>query len=325
MLAIPDRTLEFAQMSSEFRASTPADADEIAAFCRRVLAVPAASRMFSPQHMDWKYWRPWPEGPASRSYVLTRRDRIVAHGAVLPLVLECAPRPLRLMHLYDWAAEPGAIGAGAVLLGRIAALSDAMLIVGGSALTQRMAGPLGFTRRGNVGLFAWRGLASAALPANALPLTGASSVAARSALAISSCRRTTPLLLNYTHCPAARFEAFELQGSAPSTGFMLAFAPAQARIVALWSSSTDAADWLELVSTAARSASFLAPGAEVVCMANTEVESSALSAYGFRHCGAVPMFVKVARGVLPANPEIAFQMLDGDVAFLHHDEPYPWS
>lgn len=312
-------------MSSEFRASTPADAEEIAAFCRRVLAVPAASRMFSSEHMDWKYWRPWPDGPASRSYVLRRHDRIVAHGAVLPLVLECSPQPLHLTHLYDWAAEPGAVGAGAVLLGRIAALSDAMLIVGGSALTQRMAEPLGFTRREDVGLFAWRGLASAALPANVLPLTSASVVSERSPTARFSCRRTTPMLLNHTHCPVVRFEAFQLTGSASCTGFMLSFAPAQARIVALWSSSPRPADWFELVSSAARSASFLAPGAEVVCMSNTEVESAALSAYGFRRCGAVPMFVKAARGVLPAEPEIAFQMLDGDVAFLHHDEPYPWS
>src|SRR4051812_29794552 len=109
--------------------------------------------MFTPAHLHWKYWLPWPDGSAARSFVLTRNGQIVAHAGVLPLATSSG---LRLLHPLDWASEPDRIGAGAALLKRVAALADGMLIVGGSLSTQRMAKPLGFRSAGDVACYAWR-------------------------------------------------------------------------------------------------------------------------------------------------------------------------
>ncbi|HEU4578656.1 MAG TPA: hypothetical protein VFS67_10395 [Polyangiaceae bacterium] len=323
-------------MSSEFRASTPADGPQIAALARRSLGVAPGNPMFTPEHMHWKYWSRWPEGPVTRSFVLTRNGQIVAHAGVLPLVAGGGSSPLSLLHPFDWASEPTSVGAGAALLKRIAGLADGLLIVGGSPATRRMAQPLGFRAAGEVACYAAR------VPAPELgarrtnehwELRALSLLAAGGAEPDSGFtppgwlrfRRTRDQLGTLASCPAAQFESHAvLQQGAPLGGFVLAFAPFQARIAAFWCRSEQECEIAALLQRARERAAAREGVEEVVCMTNLPAECRALSAAGFQACPAVPMFLLAPGTRALPTEQLAFQMLDGDFAFLHHGARQPW-
>ena len=322
-------------MSSEFRASTPADGPQIAALAQRVLGVAPGNPMFTPEHLHWKYWLPWPDGSGARSFVLTRNGQVVAHAGVLPLATSGA---LRLLHPFDWASEPSSIGAGAALLKRVAALADGMLIVGGSLSTQRMAKPLGFRSAGEVACYAWRA-PPGDVTAPDRGTTENTGLSTRRVFAAENAdpdagftppgwlrfRRAADGLGALASCPAVTFETHAvLQDGAALGGFVLAFAPFQARIAAFWCRSDRESDLVALLQVARAEASARDQVDEVVCMANLPAECRALSVAGFRSCPSVPMFVLAPDARLPATTQLAFQMLDGDVAFLHHGARQPW-
>lgn len=319
-------------MASEFRPSTPADAASIARLCERVLAVPQHSPTFSPELMHWKYWQPWPGSGGPRSFVLTRGERLLAHGAVLPLELELGGRVHRLLHLFDWASEPDAIGSGAALLKRIRALSDGMLIVGGSTLTQRMVAPLGFRPLGSVERLAraprppadavearatdvLRRVSAAELP---LPSSESSGTSLRFA-------RSRERLEHFLRCPAAPMTCHVVEHAGQASGgFVLAEAPGQTRLVAAWCHAPGAEAWSRLVRAACSVASAARPDVEMVAMASDRAELEALRGAGFVDAGSAPMFVLSDPRLIANDARVAFQMLDGDVAFLHHGTPERW-
>jgi hypothetical protein len=296
--------------------------------------------MFSSLHMQWKYWDQWPDGPRSRSHVLTRESRIIAHGAVLPLGFERGGQYFTFFHLFDWASESTAIGSGAVLLKRIAALADGMLIVGGSATTQRMVRPLGFRPFGEVACYARTLEREPALGSSAaasglgggdhtlVRLDG--SVAQTIADAPAGAdwvqfQRSPQALQAFMRCPAARLEGYSIsKRGTPVGGFMLSMVPFQTRIAALWSARARTEDWALIVELALRQAALLGAHGEVVCMANVPAERQALEGLGFTLCGSAKMFLLASPQLIPDSTRIRFQMLDGDVSFLHHGVPQPW-
>lgn len=333
-------------MPSEFRPTTPSDAPLLVALAQRLLGVAPDSPMFTPAHLHWKYWQTWTGVSLARSHVLVRDGRIVAHAGVLPLTCSVRGRPFTLLHPFDWMSEPEAIGSGAALLQRLSKLADGLLIVGGSSTTQRMVGPLGFRAMGDVTRFA----ASAAQGATADGVSH--SLAAQAAAGVSVRRVASPKprdcervetpgpwypfalsperLKDGQGCPAAPMTVFTASRSSaarreegePLGGFVLAFAPGQARIVSLWSASSGSEDQQRLVRLAYAQAIEQPGVSEVVTMANAPTERGALAAAGFQPAGTVPLFV-LARE-LDADVRLSFQMLDGDVAFLHDGKPDPW-
>ena len=322
---------------SEFRPSRPGDADAIAAMCQRVLAVPAGSPMFSSQHMQWKYWDHWPDCPGSRSHVLTREGRIVAHGAALPLGFRRGGQHFTFFHLFDWASEPTAIGSGAVLLKRIAALADGMLIVGGSAATQRMVQPLGFRPFGEVARYARTLEHPAQVSATSAFLGDGYTVARLDGnpdQAIPDVpagadwihfQRSPQALQTFMRCPAAAFEGYAIaKHSAVVGGFMLSTVPFQTRISALWSAQARTEDCALILEGALHQAALRGAGGEVVCMSNVPAERQALEALGFTLRGSVNIFLLASSELIPDATRIRFQLLDGDVSFLHHGVPQPW-
>ncbi len=335
-------------MPSEFRPTTPSDGPLLVALAQRLLGVAPDGPMFAAPQLHWKYWATWRGSSLARSHVLVRDGRIVAHAGVLPLTTSVRGQPLTLLHPFDWMSEPGAIGSGAALLQRLSKLADGLLIVGGSSTTQRMVGPLGFRAIGDV----TRYVASVTSPSTPGAGCAATTFSPEVAEDVSvqrvahpthrDCKRaelpepwlffaqTPERLVDCQSCPAAPMAVYTARRTrsqhgeedAPLGGFVLALAPGQARIAALWTVSPDS-EAQELIVRLARAQAQKQPGvSQVVSMANTPVERKALLAAGFQLAGAVPMFV-LARE-LDANARLSFQMLDGDLAFLHHGAPDPW-
>lgn len=313
-------------MPSEFRPTQPSDGDELRALAQRLLGVAPESPMFEDRHMRWKYWSAAGDG-CPRGYVLVRDGAIIAHAGVLPLRCRAsAGGSVTLLHPFDWMSEPSAIGSGAALLSRLNKLADGLLIVGGSAMTQRMVRPLGFRPFGEVQLYA----AAASPPASPAyeiqPLAPtALHLAPGSAPSWLTFERPASWLSACLSCPALPMELSSISRDGhPLGAVMLAFAPGQARVAAFWPRSSEPTERAALLSAARQLA--LARGAvdEVVSMANAPEDRRALEAAGFRAVGAVPMFVLSAASTIGDADRLAFHMLDGDLAFLHDGHPRPW-
>jgi hypothetical protein len=314
-------------MRSEFRATQPSDAPALAALARRLLGVAPDGPMFSGRQMRWKYWSaPAPDvGP--RGYVLVRDEAIVAHAGVLPLRFRAGSRALTLLHPFDWMSEPSAIGSGAALLQRLRKLADGLLIVGGSEPTRRMVRPLGFRPFGDVHLYAApatasRGPCCSLSPLEPEALQGEPAQAGSPWLEVERHPAWLRACLTCPETPMALYAAHD--GERPLGELLLAHAPGQLRIAAQWSRSGEPADRALMLHTARSQAAEHAGVGEIACMANTPRDRLALEAAGFHAHDAVPMFVLASRATVGDGEALSFQMIDGDLAFLHHGKPQPW-
>jgi hypothetical protein len=89
-----------------FRSTTPTDESAIRSLLQQAYDVAPGHPMFEGRHLHWKYWEPRADWQGSRSYVLTRQDRIIAHAAIVPAVCSWGNERLKLLHVIDWAACP---------------------------------------------------------------------------------------------------------------------------------------------------------------------------------------------------------------------------
>lgn len=344
----------------EFRATSPLDAPAVSAFLQRIFGMSAGHPVIEPRHLHWKCWEERADFPGSRGYILANQDAIAAHGAVVPLFARIGERRFRMAQLIDWAAESKSVGSGVALLRRIGQSVDGILIAGGSDMTQRILPALGFQPRGQAARFArplrplrrlaggkpdWKIYAQTAraigwkwqAPTRVAPGWEARRVApgdlASSAVPWPRPRGETMFFertagqVNYSlRCPAAPMEFYVAAKEGSVRGyFMLAFAPAQARIVDLYADSTDREEWRSLVQLAVREAKRNPNAAEVVSMASDPVRSQAFLDCGFHSRGGVALRVlRCGKTALPDVP-VSFQMLDGDAAYLHNGENDFWA
>jgi hypothetical protein len=255
--------------------------------------------------------------------VLVRDGAIVAHAAALPLRYVGPRGAVTLLHPFDWMSEPSAIGSGAALLARLSKLADGLLIVGGSETTQRMVRPLGFRALGEVQRYAAeRAPAQPGYSAEALS-PAELSAAVTSSPGWLAVEPRAPWLSACLACPATPMTLASIRSGARVLGEVaFAFAPGQARIAGFWPSRAEPSTRAELLA-AARQVGSQRPGVdEVVCMANAPHDRRALEEVGFMSVGSVPLFV-LASGI-SADAQLSFQMIDGDLAFLHDGRPRPW-
>jgi hypothetical protein len=343
-----------------FRATSPQDAAAVSVFLRRVFEMSPEHPVVEPHHLHWKCWEERADWPGSRGYILTGPDGIVAHGIVVPLSFGSGELRFKMVHLIDWAAESTSVGGGVDLLERLGHSVDAVLAVGGSDMAQKILPALGFKLHGHVQRFArplrplrrlagqkpgWKlcaQFARSAVWAWRAPSARAPGWEARRVvvedLATSSIpwpkarrgtlffERTPDVVGYYLRCPATPMELYEVAKEKSVRGyFMLAFAPAQARIVDLWTDSADRQDWRALVQLAVRQAARNRSVAEVVSLASDPVSSQAFLDCGFHARGSSPLrLLACNKRELPDMP-IGIRMLDSDTAYLHDNTCDFWA
>lgn len=311
-----------------FRASTPDDAAAIAALCERVLLGGEPSPMFDAGLMSWKYWRPWPTWLGARSYVLERGREVVAHIAAIPVTFRHDGVKYTLLHPLDWAARPEVVGVGVLLLQKLLRIADGLLVVGGSAMTQRVLPPLGFQRLTDVCRYVALPRAELAegLELRPLALGEAPSEALTGALEPALLPvRSADLVELWRECPALEVSGYcVLDQAQHAGGFLIGVAPGQARLIDVWADPSRPEAWARVLSAGRCAAYRLAGVAEVVTVANTPLERTALAVAGFEPCGDLPMFIQLQGRALPEHALLRFQMLDGDLAFLHRGRAESW-
>lgn len=344
-------------MTRLLRPSTAADLPSI-------LALFAASGLrpnIAPRELEWKYWQARADWPAPRSFVLSDGNELLAHAAVIPGWCAWATHRIKILHVIDWAARPGAVGAGVALMKHIGRQAQVLLAIGGSAQTQRILPLIGFHDVGVVTgyvrtMHPTRLLQSGRLPpgkllprfarsllwtlgARAAPGSdwqvrrlGAADLAAVAQVlpvptrGIAVLERSAELFHYALACPIVPMALHVIERAGRVRGyFLLASAPGQVRIVDCWVDSDERTDWRALILCAVAQARRDGQAAEVVIWASDPLLADALGECGFHARQVVAVRLRVAEGApMPALP-LRLQMLDSDAAFLHDGVASYWA
>ncbi len=348
--------------SPNFRSSTVADEAEIAALLQELLGLAAGHPMAVPNHLHWKYWEPRADWVGSRSYVYLRDGQIVAHAAVIPNVCLWREHRIKALHVIDWVARPDSGGSGVALMKQIGKLTDAIFAVGGSEITQEILPIIGFKQCGTTitqyarpvrpllrlvnpeyriwrlapqvmrGVF-WtltapsrRDVVWSAHRILADQLSAASIIWPSPKFDATVFERSNALMSHLLRCPATPMELYSVHSYGRPRGyFLLAFAPAQARIVDCWIDSDQLTEWRATVQLAVDQAKAHVQVAEVVSMCSDPLLGAALVKSGFHIRHAAPMLLRVACGVARPDVRIRFLMADSDAAFLHNGRNSLWA
>ena len=348
--------------SPNFRPSTAADEPAIAALLRDSLGLAPGHPMAEPNHLRWKYWEPHANWAGSRSYVYLRDDQIVAHGAIIPNACLWREHRINALHVIDWVAKPESGGSGVALMKQIGKLTDVMIGVGGSEMTQQILPMIGFKECGtSVERYArpvrpllrlqipeyrsWRlapqvvrgvfwTLTAPSRRATewgvrrilADQLAAASPIWPRPKLGTTVFERSSASMSYLLRCPATPMELYSVHSDGRLRGyFLLAFAPAQARVVDCWIDSDELTAWSTMVQLAVEQAKTHLDVAEVVSMCSDPLLAAALIECGFHKRHAVPMWLRAASGVVRPDVRIRFLMADSDEAFLHNGRNNLWA
>lgn len=304
--------------------------------------------VFAPAVLRWKYW----ESGDSRSFIDERDGGIVSHACAWPLILLTGQAQVRGMHCIDWAANPAYPGAGIAVFEVAGKTASFQIGAGGSEITHKLRPALGFRERGRIGIYArvlaplrhalthpakdWR------LPGRvvrSLLQPGIGPVRWQAELmdparpqtdfpypaplpGILPFARNQETLAAWSRCPAARFLVFRATRDKTEAGyFCLTFTPGQARIADAWTPSEDPADWALLYQLAAHTAAQQHGSYELRAEAVPDCCRQGLAMAGFRLRREEPLMLRDRRRILPDEPALHFQPIDGDGAFWHSGAP----
>jgi hypothetical protein len=335
-------------MASLFRPSSPADAEQLSVFLKRILALPHDCPGFDAAGLTWKYWSPRPDWDGARSYVFEGSQGIEAHCGVLPLWLQSTAGRIKGAYFIDWAADPRTFAAGARLLRKVVTLTELICTAGGAPDTRKMLPLMGFRPANEVVFFArpvrpfrqaathpqrnWklparlvRNLLWARLPSIKRPTGWSLEPAAPDrvpaelwsppASLLPSRERLPFVYAHYLKCPFTRFEFFLIRrGEEPAGCILLAFVGRQARVADLWL-LRESPEAYEAAYRLALIASLTDPTVvEVVACVSVPLRCDALNQSGFREYRRESITVFPENKVPPSGFDSQF--LDNDTAFL---------
>jgi hypothetical protein len=306
--------------------------------------------------MRWKYFAPHPDWNGARSYAVKQEGKIVAHGGLWPVHLRSSDRDIRAVHLIDWAASRGAVGAGVFLLRKLASLTDVLLTIGGSQDTRNVLPKLGYKPRGELRSYArvvrpwlhlrttpqnsWklplkfmRAYLQKLSPAPKLPagweaqritaFSGLNRTAFASTCDFTASIRTWDAVKHLISCTAAEFSAFLIrQNGQPRGYFLLTRIGHQVRVSDIRLSTCDRETWQSACSTALETAAQDPEVAEIVAAASVPLVQELWQKAGFAHRRTDPILCYDPAHRLPSGP-IDLTLADGDLCFLS-DPQFPY-
>jgi len=347
-MRVPTHERKICTMEVRIRPSTPDDEPAIVALMRNAGLNPDAVEGW----LKWKYWQQRFDWPGARSFVVASESEIFAHSGIVPGVCTWNDHRATVVHMIDWAASRGMVGAGVTLMKHIRGLSDALIAVGGSQYTRQAFRVFGLRPCGTTTLYVralhpllglkdrrrwnWKTLPefgrnvlwALAAPAVHCGAWHAPRIAREQVQSIASVlpsaranmtvlERSIASLTYFLDCPIAPMVLHALEKDGERRGyFLLAFAPEQARLVDCWVDSEDPGDWRAMVNCAVHVA-LQTPGiAELVTLASDPILSQCALESGFRAkwTEAVQILPKGKGASIPTN--LRFQMLDSDAAYL---------
>jgi hypothetical protein len=312
-----------------------------------------------PELLNWKYDQPRPDWRGSRSYGWMAGEEIAAHACICPVTYRLpVGQEITGSHFIDWAAGRRVVGAGGLVLRKLASMFDVLLAIGGSSDTQQVLPRLGFQVAGEIALFArvmrpWRQFrtdpfprgwkAGPRLARNWLwsrtqppeapakwtysPITAFDSnheTLFEASVPFPATRRTSALMNYWLRCPGAAVSAYLVRdGSGLKGWFLLSRIAGVMRIADLRVLSAEVADWEAAFALATRAAYTDPLGCELAAAAAMPLAAAAIRRNGFRLRKTDPVFVLDPKGVLRGHMPVEITMMESDAAYLY-TPAYPY-
>ena len=336
-------------MISVVTATEPRDLPELATFLTRIYRLTDSHPLADPALLEWKYFWPRSDWSGSRSYVIKKHGRIVAHCGACPVTF-CLPdgSAVQSLTMTDWAADPSSPGAGIMPFRKLMGMVRASFAVGAIATLQIVLG-LGFRQEGEALTYSawlrpWREFRARPLTLRSAlrtlhgwthPVRDANDVDehwefTRVAEFDSSlhpvlspanrpwttCGRTLADLNYLLKYPYLEMEAFVLLRRGELAGyFIVGKADWEARVLDLRVGSENANDWKGACSVMTKAIG-LDPGiGRVRILASVPMLQRALLSNGYWCQFREPIFVHDRSHVLDRAFPVGLQFFDGDSGF----------
>jgi len=313
---------------------------------------------FRTEVMDWKYFVPHPDWNDPRCFAVKQGGEIAAHGGVWPVRFKTRNREVNAIHLIDWAASRAAVGAGVLLLRKIAGLADVLLTIGGSRDTRNLLPKLAYKPCGELRHYArvvrpwlhfrttpqknWKlpvkFIRNSARSVTGIPpslqgwqvqrVTTFTKVVESRQLGMASdftsAVRTPAGLDRLLKCPAAKFSGFLARTGEQVRGFfLLATIGHQARIVDIRFTSDGQQTWQALCNLAVRTAAEDPQVCEIAAASSLPVIQAAWLKAGFVHRQTDQILCYDPRDLVRSGPPLDVTLADGDQCFLS-DPRFPY-
>jgi hypothetical protein len=334
-------------MKSVLRPTTQDDAPEVISFLTPLLQ----RESLRPDLLYWKLWAPREDYTEPRSYVLERNGRIIAHAGIWPTTLRTVGGTIRGCHLFDWAADSRALGAGVAIVQRICEMFDFIYAIGGAQITQKIIPAIGFKQVGDAWSAArplrplrqaishqykdWRTPARlvrnavwSVIPTGARPdgweiQEGLGEGDGRS-LSLDNLR-SSGFLKYLQSCPTAQVRVFEIRKDDRNAGrFALSLLYNQVRIAGVWLNNPSLENLCIGYALAQQVARTMGSAFEIASTGSTpESERAAVSA-GLRIRKHTPIYL-LSFKTSPLPTAFDFQMADTDAVFQSAGEPCYWT
>ncbi|HTZ73413.1 MAG TPA: hypothetical protein VMB47_05810 [Candidatus Aquilonibacter sp.] len=334
-------------MKAVLRPTTENDAPEVVSFLTPLLQ----RESLRPDLLRWKLWAPRDDYAEPRSYVLERNGRIIAHAGIWPTTVRTVAGTVRGCHLFDWAADARALGAGVAIVQRICEMFDFIYAIGGAQITQKIIPAIGFKQAGDAWSGArplrplrqalshqykdWRMPARlvrnamwSVIPTGMRPegweiQEGLDGGDGRS-LSLDNLR-SSGFLKYLQSCPTAQIRVFEIRKDDHNAGrFALSLLHNQVRIAGLWLNNPSPENLCVGYALAQQVARTMSDAFEITSTGSTPESERAAVAAGFRIRKHTPIYLlSFKTGPLPAAFD--FQMADTDAVFQSAGEPCYWT
>jgi hypothetical protein len=292
---------------------------------------------------------------------MTDGRKLLAHLAVVPGAFRYSDTLARVTHMIDWAARREAAGAGIRLAKQVARMSDFVLATGGSDHTRKILPMIGYVECGKISGYARTlsplGTLHRPIPSRwkLIPRTARSLLWSLAAprpdtagwqvrrIGMDEIERTnlpfpTPIagkavfersaaLFRYVlACPIVPIELYGLEKGGRIGGyFLLSYAPGQARIADMWTTSQDPADWRAVVNAAVNQARSKRGLAEIIVWSSDPGLSHILDECGFHERLNLPMSLQPSQSTAIPRDIMRVQMLDSDAFYLYFGGNELWA
>jgi hypothetical protein len=334
-------------------ALSPHDREQVVELLCGAFGINRTAPFLDPELLYWKYYEPRPDWPGSRSYAWMAGEEIAAHACLCPVTYRLpGGQQITASHFIDWGAGHRVIGAGGLLVRKLATLFDVLLAIGGSDDTQQVLPKLGFQDAGKIEFFVrvirpWRQFRTDPFPRGwkAGPRLARNWLWSRARLPRVppkwTCSRITafdnshaailqapvpfpaterpPALMNYwLRCPGASISAYLVSnGFGPKGWFLLSRTAGVMRIADLRVLSNQVSDWTAAFALATRAAYTDPLGCELAAAAAAPLVAEAIRRNGFHLRKTDPVFVLDPKGMLLPHMPVEITMIESDAAYLY--------
>ncbi|MGO9405476.1 MAG: GNAT family N-acetyltransferase [Terriglobales bacterium] len=137
-------------MIGTLRATEHKDLRALAKFLIRVYKFEPSDFHADPRLLEWKYLYPRASWQGGRSYLLEKDGQIIAHCGICPVTFHLPDETIiNSLTMMDWAADPGARGAGKMLFCKLMEMAPTSFIIGGTPPTRHILPRIGFRPMGD--------------------------------------------------------------------------------------------------------------------------------------------------------------------------------